>query len=90
MTKRVTNKNLKNIITNQVNQSIINQKDKIEKLMEKIELFYKQVKKNEKSPATDYLFKKTEERSNIEKKKNVNFFRKKQHSGLKKRKKNIS
>ena len=35
--------------------------------MKKIELFYKQVKKNEKSPATDYLFKKAEEKSNIEK-----------------------
>lgn len=57
------------ILTEKYNSSepFINQKDKIEKLMKKIELFYKQVKKNEKSPATDYLFKKAEEKSNIEK-----------------------
>lgn len=48
-------------------ESFIHQKDKIEKLMKNIELFYKQVKKNEKSPETDYLFIKTEEKSNIEK-----------------------
>tara|TARA_X000000368_G_C23013188_1_gene704498 strand:- start:491 stop:1537 length:1047 start_codon:yes stop_codon:yes gene_type:complete len=47
-----------NMITEHVNQSIqlIDNKDALEEILPKIDNIYKQIKKSEKSPQTDYLF----------------------------------
>ncbi len=37
-------------------EEIIKDKEKMSKIIEKISIIYKEVKKNEKNPSTDYLF----------------------------------
>ena len=56
-----------NILTEKINFDIgmIPKKDEIEKIVEKIDTIYKQIKKNEESPNTDYLFANTKQ-SNLE------------------------
>ena len=49
-----------------VEEEIIREKDKVSQLVEQIHHIYKQVKKNEHSPNTDYLFSSLK-RSNLEK-----------------------
>ena len=48
------------------NISLFSNKNLIENVCSKIDLVYKEIKKNEKSPETDYLFNKVE-KSNVEK-----------------------
>ena len=57
------------LITESVNfdVSIIDDEKKTSHIIKKINVIYKQVKKNEKSPKTDYLFMGTNKQSNLEK-----------------------
>ena len=57
-----------NILTEKVNLDItmISKKSEVEKIVEKIDSIYKQIKNNEESPNTDYLFANTKQ-SNLEK-----------------------
>ena len=57
-----------NILTEKINFDInmISKKDDIEKIVEKIDTIYKQIKKNEESPNTEYLFANTKQ-ANLEK-----------------------
>lgn len=54
-----------NILTEKINLDIamIPKKNEIEKIVEKIDSIYKQIKKNEESPNTDYLFANTKQAS---------------------------
>ena len=49
-----------------INIELINNKEIIENVTEKIDQIYKQIKKNEESPNTDYLFSNLESENNLE------------------------
>ena len=57
-----------NLLTEKINFDInmITRKDEIERIVDKIDTIYKQIKKNEESPNTDYLFANTKQ-ANLEK-----------------------
>ena len=46
---------------------MIQDKKSVNKVVDKIELIFKEIKKNEISPSTDYLFNGIDKRSNIDK-----------------------
>ena len=57
------------VITENVNFNfkLVNNKNQVNNVLEKIDNIYKQVKKNEIAPKTDYLFMNTAGKSNLDK-----------------------